>query len=352
MAIDQLKLDEFVGRFAGDLGAVLHAATVLMGDQLGIYRAMGDSEPLTAAELAHRTELDERWLREWLSAQAASGYVTYDPDTDRFRLPEEQAFALTSEDNPFFIPGGLQVAGSTISDVRTLVDAVRAGRGVGWEEHHEDLFVGTERFFRPNYIGNLVDSWIPALDGVEEALRRGARVADVGCGHGASTILLAEAFPNSSFVGFDFHEGSMNAARKRAAEAGVADRVEFVTATATDYPGRQYDLVCFFDSFHDLGDPVGAAAHSRAALADGGTVMLVEPLAGDRLEDNLNPVGRIFYSCSTTICTLVSQSQGGARTLGAQAGERQLVEVLTDAGFHRVRRAAETPFNLVLEARR
>lgn len=282
-AIDENKLNEFVGKFAEDLGAVLHAATVLIGDELGLYKAMSDGEPLTAAELAGRT--DERYMREWLSAQAASGYVEYDPTSDHFRLPAEQAFALTNEYNPVFVPGGLQVAASTIKDVDKVARAIRTGRGVGWHEHHRDLFEGTERFFRPNYIGNLVASWIPALEGVEEKLRSGAKVADVGCGHGASTIIMAQAYPNSTFVGFDYHEPSIAAAREAAVGAGVADRCTFEVAPAREYPGEGYDLVAFFDCLHDMGDPVEAAAHVRKTLASDGTWMIVEPHAGDRLED-------------------------------------------------------------------
>ncbi len=349
--IDQAKLDEFVGRFAQDLGAVLHAATVLIGDKLGLYRAMGDGQPVTSAELAERTGCDERYLTEWLATQAASGYADYDAGSGRFRLTPEQALALTSEDNPLFAPGGLQVAASTIKDVDLLADAIRTDRGVEWGEHHADLFDGTDRFFKPNYIGNLVDGWLPALDGVVDKLNTGARVADVGCGHGASTVLMARAYPNSTFVGFDYHGPSIDAARKGAAQAGVADRCSFEVAPAKDYPGTSYDLVTFFDCLHDMGDPVGAAAHVRESLADDGTWMIVEPKAGDRLEDNLNPVGRIFYAASTLICLPVSRSQEVDAALGAQAGQARIHDVASQGGFTRFRRAAETPFNLVYEAR-
>lgn len=349
--VDEAKLQDFVGRFAQDLGAVLHAATVLIGDRLGLYRAMGDGNPVTAAELAERTGCDERYLSEWLAAQAASGYADYDPETERFRLNPEQAFALTSENNPLFAPGGLQVAASTIKDVDLLAEAVRTGRGVEWGDHHADLFDGTDRFFKPNYIGNLIDSWLPALDGVVAKLEAGAKVGDVGCGYGASTILMARAFPNSKFVGFDYHGPSVDAARQAAAEAGVAENCDFGVASAKDYPGRDYDLITFFDCLHDMGDPIGAATHVRESLADDGVWMIVEPNAGDSLEDNLNPVGRIFYAASTLICLPVSRSQEVGLALGAQAGEARIREVVEQAGFRRFRRAGETPFNLVFEAR-
>jgi len=350
-AIDEAKLNEFVGKIAGDLGAVIHATTVLIGDKLGLYKAMADGEPVTAEELAERTGTDERYMREWLSAQAASGYVEYDPASESFRLPAEQTFALTDEYNPLFVPGGLQVAASTIKDADALAEAIRAGRGVGWHEHHHDLFEGTERFFRSNYTGNLVGSWIPALEGVEAKLRAGAKVADVGCGYGASTIITAEAYPNSTFVGFDYHEPSVAAARKAASEAGVADRCSFEVAPAKEYPGKDYDLVAFFDCLHDMGDPVGAAAHVLETLKPDGTWMIVEPFANDQLEDNLNPVGRIYYSASTVVCVPASKDQEVGLALGAQAGEARMREVVTAGGFGHFRRAAETPFNLVFEAR-
>jgi 2-polyprenyl-3-methyl-5-hydroxy-6-metoxy-1,4-benzoquinol methylase len=286
-----------------------------------------------------------------LSAQAASGYVEYDPASDRFRLPAEQAFALTNEYNPLFVPGGLQTAASTIKDVDNVAEAIRMGRGVGWHEHHHDLYEGTERFFRPNYIGNLVSSWIPALERVEDKLRAGARVADVGCGHGSSTIIMAEEYPNSTFVGFDYHEASIAAARRAAVEARVAGRCTFEVASAKEYPGEGYDLVAFFDSLHDMGDPVGVASHVRKTLKPDGTWMIIEPFANDRLEDNLNPVGRIFYSASTVICVPASKDQEVGLALGAQVGEARMREIVTAGGFSRFRRATETPFNLVLEAR-
>ena len=350
-SIDENKLNEFIGKFVGDVGAVMHAATVLIGDELGLYKAMADGDPITPEELAERTGTDERYMREWLSAQAASGYVEYDPASGSFRLPPEQAFALTSEYNPLFVPGGLQVAASTIKDADDMAEAIRAGRGVGWHEHHHDLFEGVERFFRPNYIGNLIGSWIPALEGVVDKLRSGAKVADIGCGHGASTIIMAQEYPNSTFVGFDYHEGSIEAARRTAEEAGVSERCGFEVASASEYPGEGYDFVAVFDALHDMGDPVGAAAHVKRSLKPDGTWMIVEPYAGDRLEDNLTPVGRIYYSGSTTLCVPAAKDQEGGMALGAQAGESRIREVVTAGGFGRFRRAAETPFNLVFEAR-
>jgi 2-polyprenyl-3-methyl-5-hydroxy-6-metoxy-1,4-benzoquinol methylase len=351
MTINEDRLNEFVGKFAGDLGAVLHAATVLVGDRLGLYAAMGDSLPVTPAQLAERTGYPERYLAEWLAAQAASGYADYDPGSETFWLTEEQAFALTSPDNPLFAPGGLQLAASTIADVDLIAEAFRTGSGVSWGDHDHNLFEGTDRFFRPNYIGNLVDAWLPSLDGVVDELETGARVADVGCGYGSSTILMAKAFPNATFVGSDVHAPSIEAARKAAAEAGVGDRCTFEVAAADTYSGSGYDLVTFFDCLHDMGDPVGVAAYVRSTLADNGTWLLVEPNAGDTLEDNLNPVGRIFYSASTMICVPSSRSQEVGLALGAQAGEASTREVTEHAGFTRFRRAAESPFNAVYEVR-
>lgn len=352
MTVDEQKLEAFVERYAADAGVVFHAATVLLGDELGLYRAMGDSRWLTPAELAEATGTDGRYVTEWLAAQAAAGYAEQDPDTGRFRLPEEQALVLTEEHNPVvFIPGDLQVGGAMMKAVGRVAEAFRTGEGIPWGEQDPQLFVGTERSFRPNYIGNLVDAWIPALDGAEAKLRGGARVADVGCGHGASTILMAQAYPESTFVGYDSHPESVKSARKAATEAGVADRCTFEIASAKDYPGTGYDLVAFFDCLHDMGDPVGGMRHARQAIGEDGTVMLVEPFAGDDLAENLNPVGRIFYSASTMICVPNSRAQEVGSGLGAQAGEARMREVAAAAGFTRFRRAAETPFNLVLEAR-
>ena len=350
--IDMTKLNEFIGKAVTDLGATFNAGLVVIGDKLGLYRAMAGAGPLTPAELASRTATDERYVREWLSAQATGGYVTYDPATLRFELPPEQAFALANPDGPVFFPGAMQLAVATLKAEPRIIERFKTGEGLGWHEHDPELFQGTERFFRPNYIGNLVSNWIPALDGVENKLKAGAKVADVGCGHGASTILMATAFPKSQFVGFDYHPASIKYARRAAANAGVADRMTFKVAAAKEYPGdAEYDLVTFFDCLHDMGDPIGAAAHVLRTLKKDGTWMIVEPFASDKLEENLNPVGRVYYSASTMICTPASKSQEVGLALGAQAGEARLRDVVTKGGFTRVRRAAETPFNMVLEAR-
>jgi SAM-dependent methyltransferase len=349
LTIDEAKLEEFMGRFVGDLGAALSAALVVIGDRLGLYRAMADGSPVSAEELAERTGTDPRYVREWLSNQAAGGYVTY--ADGRFFLSAEQSLALAQEGSPAFVPGAFQVATALTKDEETIARAFETGDGVGWHEHHHDLFAGTERFFRPGYAANLITSWIPALDGVQAKLESGALVADVGCGHGASTILMAEAFPRSEFIGFDYHEASVETARRKASEAGLDDRVSFEVAPAKEYPGDGYDLVAMFDCLHDMGDPVGAAAHVLDTLADDGAWMIVEPYAGDRLEDNLNPVGRVFYGASTLVCTPASRDQEVGLALGAQAGEARLREVVTAGGFTRFRRATETPFNIVLEAR-
>jgi SAM-dependent methyltransferase len=347
--IDEGKLNEFMGRFVGDLGAALSAALVVIGDRLGLYRAMADGTPVTPDELAERTGTDPRYVREWLSNQAAGGYVTYRGGA--FSLTPEQSLALAQEGSPAFVPGAFQLATSLVKDEEKITGAFQTGHGVGWHEHHHDLFTGTERFFRPGYAANLISSWIPALDGVQPKLEQGGLAADVGCGHGASTILMAEAFPQARFVGFDYHQGSIDEARRKATEAGLDGRVSFEVAKAKEYPGAGYDFVAMFDCLHDMGDPVGAAAHVLETLAPDGTWMIVEPYAGDRLEDNLNPVGRVFYGASTLVCTPASRDQEVGLALGAQAGEGRLREVVTEGGFTRFRRATETPFNLVLEAR-
>jgi SAM-dependent methyltransferase len=345
--MDETKLMEFVHKAVADVGTLLSGSMTVIGDRLGLYRAMAGAGSLTAEELADRTGTAERYVREWLAAQAATGYVVYDGD-DRYSLPDEHAIPLTDETSPACVIGAFETALASVHSTDRLTEAFRTGHGVGWGEHHHDLYEGCERFFRPGYRANLVAAWLPALDGVVPKLEAGARVADVGCGHGASTILMAEAFPSSAFIGFDAHEPSITAARKRAAHEGVGDRARFEVATAHDFPGS-YDLVCFFDCLHDMGDPVGACAHVRSALAPGGTVLLVEPMAGDRVEDNLNPVGAAYYGFSTLLCTPNSLSQDVGTALGAQAGEARLRDIVTSAGFTSVRRVAETPFNMVLE---
>jgi SAM-dependent methyltransferase len=348
--VDEARLEQFVGQAVGDMGAAISGLMVHLGDELGLYKAMHGAGPVTPEGLAERTSTSARYVREWLNNQAAGGYVDYDAATATYELGEEQALALADEDSPAFMPGGFAAIAAAYSDWETFIKAFRTDSGVGWHEHDTRLFRGVERFFRPGYRANLVSSWIPALDGVEDKLARGIRVADVGCGHGASTILMSQAFPHSQFVGLDYHDASIEAARKRAADAGVADRVTFEVASAKDYTGT-YELICFFECLHDMGDPVGAAKHARQALVDDGTVLLVEPYAGDHVEDNLNVVGRSFYGFSTVICTMASKSQEVGLALGAQAGEARLREVFEEAGFTRFRRATETPFNLVLEAR-
>lgn len=348
--MDEAKLHEFMDRLVDDMGGAAMFATVLIGEELGFYRAMADGAPVTAEELARKTSCNPRLVREWLSAQAASGYVEH--ADGRFRLPAEQAMALADESSPVYVAGGASVLASLFFDKDKVVQAFRGDGGLAWGDHHPCLFSGTERFFRPGYRAHLVSAWLPALDGVVPKLERGAKVADVGCGHGASTILMAQAFPRSRFFGFDFHEASIAAARQRAQEGGVADRATFVRATAKTFPEHDFDLICYFDCLHDMGDPVGAARHARQALAADGTVLLVEPFANDRLEENVNPVGRMFYAASTFICTPSSLSQEVGAGLGAQAGEARLRAVFAEAGFTRFRRATETPFNLVFEARK
>ena len=351
MAIEEAKLNDFMGRFVNDLGAVMHAATIVVGDQLGLYKTLARAGPSSVDELAARTETDPRYLREWLSAQAASGYVTYDPASERFSMSEEQAFALAEEGSPAFVPGAFQVCVDQFKSIPRMTQALRTGLGVGWHAHDPALFNGTERFFRPGYAANLVANWLPALNGTTSRLEAGASVADIGCGHGASTLIMAEAYPNSTFVGYDYHAPSVEAARTAANRAGLGERVRFEVASAQDFPGSGYDLVAMFDCLHDMGDPAGAAAHTRRALKPDGTWLIVEPYANDRLEDNLNPVGRVFYSASAFICTPASRAQAVGRCLGAQAGEARIGEVVREGGFSRFRRATQTPFNLIFEAR-
>jgi ubiquinone/menaquinone biosynthesis C-methylase UbiE len=348
--LDMDKLNAFIGQFVTDLGAAVHAGMVVIGERLGLYKALAEG-PMSPAELAAKTQTDERYIGEWLASQAAGGYVTYDDGSHKFSLSEEQAFALAREDSPAYLPGAFELAWGSLAAVPRIAESFRTGAGMGWHEHVDNVFHGCEKFFRPGYAANLVSSWIPALDGVAAKLEAGARVADVGCGKGASTILMAKAYPKSHFFGFDYHDKSIEAARESAQREGVADQVKFEVAPAKQFPGKDYDFVAVFDCLHDMGDPVGAARHVHQSLSPDGTWMIVEPFANDHLKDNLNPVGRVYYSFSTLLCTPCSRSQEVGLCLGAQAGEKRIGEVITQAGFSRFRRATETPFNIVYEAR-
>ncbi len=348
--VENVKLQEFIGKMINDMGAATSASLVLLGNKLGLYQAMAADGPVDSTELAERTGTTERYVREWLAAQAASGYIEHDAATGKFSMTAEQAAVLADEDSPTYLAGGYHGIASLFLDEPKITDAFRTGNGVAWGDHSECLFCGTEKFFRPGYMSNLAAEWIPALDGVREKLERGAKVADVGCGHGVSTAVMAKAFPNSQFTGFDFHEPSVARARQVAAETGVGN-ASFEVAAAKTFPGKDYDLVTFFDCLHDMGDPVGAAAHVRQSLRSDGTWMIVEPFAHDELERNFNPIGRMYYSFSTMICTPASISQEVGLALGAQAGEKRLRDVVEGGGFTRFRRATETPFNLVLEAK-
>ena len=349
--LNEDKLHSYLHKMVGDLGAAATGSLVVTGDRLGLYKAIAEHGPLTAVELAEKTDTNERYIREWLSTQAASGYVDYDAQSNSFSMNPEQKAVFADENSPYFMTGGFYSIASMYTDEPMLTAAFTSGEGIGWGEHHGCLFCGAAKFFRPSYQANLVSSWLPSLEGnVINKLKRGAKIADVGCGHGISTILMAQAFPHSTFVGFDFHQGSIDEARKNAAKAG-ATNVTFEVATSKNYPGENYDLVTFFDCLHDMGDPAGAAAHVRRSMAEDGTWMIVEPAAGDALADNINPVGRVYYAFSTAICTPSSLSQEVGAALGAQAGEARLREVISSGGFSRVRRACETPFNIILEAR-
>jgi SAM-dependent methyltransferase len=351
MDVNPDRLNAFIGKMVGDIGTAMNASLMLIGDKLGLYKTLAANGPMNSAELAQATGTDERYIREWLAAQAASGYVEYDADSGKFSMEPEQAMALADEDSEFFMGAVGNLIAATFLDEPKISEAFKTGKGVGWNRRSECLFCGTARFFRTGYKHHLVQEWLPALDGVVDKLRRGAKVADVGCGHGISTRLMAEAFPNSRFYGFDYHPGSIEAARQASQEARLGERVQFDVHSAKSYPAGDYDLVCFFDCLHDMGDPVGAVQHVRETLAPDGTCMLVEPFANDRLEDNLNPVGRIFYAASTVICTPASLDQEVGLALGAQAGEARLRDVANKGGLTRFRRATETPFNLILEAR-
>jgi SAM-dependent methyltransferase len=348
--MDEAKLHEFMGKLVTDMGGAAMIANVILGEELGLYRAMADGVPTTPEDLATKTGCNARLIREWLSAQAAAGYMEH--VEGRFRLPPEQALALAVEDSPVFVAGGAVVLAALFLDKDKLVTAMRSNGALAWGEHHPCMFGGTERFFRPGYRAHLVAEWLPALEGVVSKLEAGATVADVGCGHGASTVILAQAYPASRFFGFDYHAPSIATATQRAVDGGVAERVTFSQATAKSYTGHDYDLICFFDCLHDMGDPVGATRHAYQALKADGTVLLVEPFAGDHLQENLNPVGRLFYAASTFICTPNSLSQEVGLGLGAQAGESRLRNVFMEAGFTRFRRATATPFNLIFEARK
>jgi SAM-dependent methyltransferase len=351
MQIDEKKLNELLGKAIVDFGATWQAPLIVLGDRLGLFKAMAGQEPMTSQELAERTGTSERYVREWLRAQAAGGYVTYHPENDRYSLSPEQALLLADENSPMFVPPAFENPVEAIAAMPQVGRAFRTGKGVGWQSHTPEFFCAVERFFRPGYAAYLASEWIPALNGVEQKLKRGAQVADIGCGHGASTILMAQAYPESRFIGFDFHDKSIATARRRAKEAGLDGRVRFEVATAKLSNGALYDLITMFDCLHDMGDPVGAARQAHHTLADDGVLMIVEPRAGDRVEENLNPIGRAFYSASTMVCTPCSLDQEVGMALGSQAGEKRLAEVIREGGFTRFRRAAETPFNMIFEAR-
>ncbi len=352
MNINEEKLNNLLGKFVGDLGATMSAGTIVIGEKLGLYKAMRDAgKAVTSQELADLTNTNERYVREWLNTQAASGYVEYDAESKCYYMTDEQTFVMTDETSAAYLPGAFILATAALQATPKIIDRFKTGEGLGWHEHDHELFCGTELFFRPGYGAHLVADWIPSLDGVEDKLISGAKVADVGCGHGASTILMAQAFPNSRFYGFDYHEKSIETARAKAEAAGVSDRVTFEVANSKNYPGKDYDFVTMFDCLHDMGDPVGASAHVKNSMTEDGTWLIVEPYAGDTPESNHNPIGRIFYSASTLICTAASLSQEVGLALGAQAGEERLREVVKKGGFSSLRRATETPFNIILEVK-
>lgn len=349
--VDPQKLNAFLGKFVSDLGAAMHGPSILIGEQLGLYKALGASGPVTSHEFAEKTGTKERYLREWLAGQAASGFIEYDPQKDRYWMSAEQKFALTDEDSPAYVPGAYYIVSSVYKDQRKMAEAIRTGAGLGWHEHHNDLFMGTRKFFRPGYLANLVSSWLPSLEGVVAKLERGARVADVGCGLGASTIIMAKAFPKSHFIGYDYHLESIEWARNQAVTENVVANTDFEVATAKDYGGKEFDLVAFFDCLHDMGDPVGAARHVRQSLKADGTWLVVEPFAKGNVAENLNPVGRVFYNASLLLCVPSSLAQEVGMGLGAQASDSSLQDVFRQGGFTRVRKSAETPFNRIFEVR-
>lgn len=349
--VDEAKLNQFVGQLLGDLGGALSVPLVRIGDRLGLYKALHADGPMTPAELAAKANVAERYAREWLSHQAASGYLTYDSNTGKFTLPPEQAMVFAEPDSPVYLQGGFDLAVTMMENQALVEPAFRSGKGVGWSEQSQCLFCAAGRFFRPGYHNSLIESWLPALDGVVAKLKQGATVADVGCGHGFSTVIMAKAFPNTTFIGYDFHSGSVEQARLHARQHGVTANTRFEVALASEFPGKDLDLVTFFDCLHDMGDPVGAARHVRQALKPDGSWMIVEPAAGDRLEDNLNPVSRLYYAASTMICVPTSLDQPVGAALGAQAGLKRLSSAISEGGFRSVRKVVEAPFNMILEAR-
>ncbi|AZJ34562.1 class I SAM-dependent methyltransferase [Tenacibaculum singaporense] len=350
MELNETKLHDLLGKVVTEMGAAANGPLVTIGDKLGLYKSLSKSDSLSSSELATKTNTSERYVREWLATQAASGYVEYDADNNKFYMTPEQTAVFGNSKSPVFMTGGFYAVSSVYHDEPKVEEAFKTGKGISWGDHNTCLFCGTEKFFSPSYEGNLIQNWLPELDGVVEKLEEGAKVADIGCGHAASTIIMAKAFPNSTFVGYDFHDESIKKAKKKAKKAGV-DNISFEVATAKDFPGKDYDLVCFFDCLHDMGDPVGACRHVKKALKPDGTCMIVEPFANDELKDNLNPVGRAFYAFSTTICTPCSLNQEVGLALGAQAGQKRLEDVATRGGFTQFRLATQNPFNLILEAR-
>jgi SAM-dependent methyltransferase len=351
LAINQDKLNEMIGRFATELGASAQGPAILIGEQLGLYKAISESGPVTSEELAKKTGTAERYVREWLAGQAAGGYINYDAPSGRYMMTPEQVFTLANEDSPVYIPGAFYLISSVYKDRGKIAEAFRTGKGIGWHEHHNDLFIGTHKFFRPSYLANLVSSWLPSLDGVVQKLKNGALVADVGCGYGASTAIMAKAFPKSKFYGYDYHLESIEWAKNVAVTEGVSGNTTFEVALAKDYPRKNFDLVTFFDCLHDMGDPVGAAKHVHESLKSDGTWMVVEPYSNERIEENLNPIGRIFYNASSMICVPASLSQEVGLALGAQASDSKLKEIAVSGGFKQFKRATQTPFNRIFEAR-
>jgi len=351
LTLDQDKLNAIIGKFASELGASMQGPAILIGEQLGLYKALSTNGPLTAGELAKKTGTAERYIREWLAGQAAGGYVNYNAASGKYMMTPEQSFTLANEDSPIYIPGAFYLVSSVYKDRGKLADAFRTGKGFGWHEHHNDLFIGTHKFFRPGYLANLVQNWLPSLEGVITKLQAGALVADVGCGYGSSTVIMAKAFPKSKFIGYDYHLESIEWAKNVAVTEGVSGNTTFEVALAKDYPRKEFDLVTFFDCLHDMGDPVGAAKHVHKSLKPDGTWMIVEPYSNEHVEENLNPVGRIFYNASSMICVPCSLAQEVGLAVGAQAGDSKIQEITSQGGFKRFRRATETPFNRIFEAR-